>query len=61
MTLPLHHCRKCGMLMVCDQDEFMGRAYRCPACEHTEDIIFNDRVPEQRDDDTKGDANGRHL
>lgn len=50
MPIPPHNCRKCGALMVCDQNEFMGRAWRCPVCEHREEIHFDGPHDEKRKD-----------
>lgn len=56
MSSPTRECPNCGKLMVCIQDEPMGRTYWCGFCLHEEAVPFDKHnVADFRQD--KGEAN----
>ncbi len=58
MTPPPHKCRRCNELMICDQNEFMGRHYMCPYCNHGETITFDGRDLPRRSGDKPEETHG---
>lgn len=55
MSPPTKECSKCGHLMVCIQDEILGRDYWCGYCLHEETVHYGhcpnkeDRIYESTD------------